>query len=55
MVPEEKRDDTLRVGFVNYKVDENLQKYRETFDIVCTEKTSFKALKKTLKFNQKID
>lgn len=52
MVPDEKRDDTVRIGFLDYNIEENLGKYKENFDIVGTNDTSFKELSKVLKLNK---
>ncbi|MCL2355139.1 MAG: haloacid dehalogenase-like hydrolase [Oscillospiraceae bacterium] len=49
MVSEEKRDHTLRIGFLEADVEEYMEQYKESFDIVCTNNTSYKELLKILK------
>lgn len=41
MVDKDKLKDTITVGFFEQKIEENLDKYNEAFDIVLTENTSF--------------
>jgi len=49
MVPEEQRENTIRIGFLNFNETENLEKFKTHFDIVCTEETNFHDLEKILK------
>lgn len=51
MVPEEIRDNTIRIGFLNFNVNENMEKFKEHFDIVCTEKANFYDLEQILEVN----
>lgn len=37
MVPEEQWEDTLKIGMLNTKIEENLEMYQKKFDIVLTE------------------
>jgi 5'-nucleotidase len=41
MVGAEDHDRTIMVGFLDTKINENLEFYKKNFDIVCTENTSF--------------
>lgn len=49
MIKEEDLSRTLTVGFLDVKINENLRYYNDTFDIVCTEDTSFNEIMKFLK------
>lgn len=49
MVSEDKRNDTIRIGFLDYNIGANINIYKEEFDIVCTDNTSFYDLSKVLK------
>ena len=44
MAKEEARDNALKIGFLEEKVEENMPYYRDAFDIVCTDNTSYKEL-----------
>lgn len=48
MVSKEKGEKALKIGFLEENVKENLEIYRKSFDIVCTDNTSFKELKRKL-------
>jgi 5'-nucleotidase len=48
MVPDERREDTVRVGFLDRDVDKNLERFRAEFDVVCTGNTSFGELGEVL-------
>ncbi|MDR0979624.1 MAG: haloacid dehalogenase-like hydrolase [Candidatus Nomurabacteria bacterium] len=48
MVPDEKREQMLKVGFLDYEIEKNLPYYKRAFDVVCTDNTSFDELMKTL-------
>lgn len=41
MAPEEVRNDALKIGFLDEKIEENLIYYRDNFDIVGTDNTSY--------------
>lgn len=41
MVRKEDLSRTITIGFLDAKIEENLEFYKEGFDIVCTENTSF--------------
>lgn len=49
MVSHEKRDETIRVGFLEKNVEANFEEFKASFDIVCTDNTSFEELLKVLK------
>ncbi len=40
MVPEEKREQTIKVGFLDKEVEERLPDYRQEFDMVCANNCS---------------
>lgn len=44
MVSEEKRTDTLRVGFLRESEESMLPEYKKVYDIVCTKETSYTQL-----------
>ena len=44
MVSKDRLDKTITVGFLDKKIEENLEKYRTTFDIVLTDNASFKEI-----------
>jgi len=48
MVSSDKRDDTIRIGFLEEQVEENLENFKQEFDIVCTDKTSYDELSEVL-------
>lgn len=41
MVSEEKLSSTITVGFLDQKIEKNMEVYRNTFDIVLTDHSSF--------------
>ena len=41
MVSKDDLARTITVGFLDSKIDENIEFYKNNFDIVCTEDTSF--------------
>lgn len=49
MIPVEKREEALKIGFLETKVTENKAFYEENFDLVCTNNTSFKKILKYIK------
>ena len=48
MASEEKRSKALKIGFLEEKVEENMESYRSVFDVVCTENTSFEEISRKL-------
>lgn len=48
MVQEENRESALKIGFLEEKVDQNMAIFKDKFDIVCTDNTSFEELGKQL-------
>lgn len=48
MVSAEDLNNTITVGFLDVKKDENLDFYNKSFDIVCTDQTSFLEVMKIL-------
>jgi hypothetical protein len=48
MVPEDKLDNTIAIGFLDAGEESNLEEFREHFDIVCTENTSFNEIQNIL-------
>lgn len=48
MISEEKRDKTIRVGFLNQTSQEAVEEYKKYFDIVCEEDTSYTELQELL-------
>jgi 5'-nucleotidase len=49
MVPENKRNDTIRIGFLDSDIEININRYKECFDIVCTHNASFHDLARVLR------
>jgi len=49
MVSSDKRDQTIRVGFLDKTTEDMLLAYRKEFDIVCTEDTSYDEVLKYIK------
>ena len=39
-------ENTITIGFLDKKIDENLEKYNKNFDIVLTNQGSFEEVKK---------
>lgn len=48
MVDTEKRQNTLTFGFLDENIEQNLEKYKENFDIVLTDGSDFKDVKNIL-------
>ena len=42
MVTKEKLEQTITVGFLDKKIEQELELYKSTFDIVLTDNASFK-------------
>lgn len=53
MVSENKKNDALKIGFLEENIDENYKYYDEAFDIVCTNNTGYDELLK--EFNKYIN
>lgn len=49
MVLDDKRDSTLKIGFLEVNVELNKDIFESEFDIVCTDNTSFKDISKKIK------
>lgn len=45
MVSKDKLNETITVGFLDKNIEENLELYKSTFDIVLTENSSFQEIK----------
>jgi len=50
MVSPDKRDNTIRIGFLEEMVDEQLEYFKDEFDLVCTNNTTFDEISKILNF-----
>lgn len=48
MASEENRENALKIGFLEEAVEENLEVFKENYDVVCTEGIGFKELFKKL-------
>lgn len=48
MISEDKREQALKIGFCEEKVDENIKYFNKEFDVVCTDKVNFIDLEKGL-------
>ena len=48
MVSKDKLNSTITVGFLDKKIEENLELYKSTFDIVLTDNASFKEIEEIL-------
>jgi 5'-nucleotidase len=48
MVSNENRNKAIKIGFLDEKIDENFEFFKNEFDIVCTENTSYNELIKIL-------
>lgn len=49
MAKEENRQDALKIGFLEEKVEENMEVFRQSFDVVSTNNTSFTELNEHIK------
>lgn len=48
MISEDKKENALKIGFLEEKIEENKKIFEEQFDVVCTNNTSYNKLRKTL-------
>lgn len=44
MITKDRLDKTITVGFLDKKIEQNLELYKSTFDIVLTDNASFKEI-----------
>lgn len=49
MVSKDKLNSTITVGFLDKKIEQNLELYKSTFDIVLTDNSSFKEIEDVIK------
>lgn len=49
MISEENRNKALKIGFCEENVEDNLKYFERDFDVVCTDKVSFRELNKEFK------
>ena len=49
MIPEESKKNAITIGFLDEKVEENLELYNKGFDIVLTNASSFEDVNNILK------
>lgn len=49
MVPKEKEENTLKFGFLDHKIEENTNIYREVYDVVIKNEGSFKSVLEIIK------
>ena len=49
MAKEEARDNVLKIGFLEEKVEENMPYYCDAFDVVCTDNTTYVELSKKVR------
>jgi 5'-nucleotidase len=49
MVPNEKRDVAFKIGFYEEETNDNLDQFKECFDVVCTNNTSYNELIEKIK------
>ncbi len=43
------KETSLKIGFLDEKINENLKNYQKEFDIICTNNTSYQTLSKEIK------
>ncbi len=48
MIAENKKENTLKIGFCEEKVEENIKYFNEVYDVVCTDKVNFNQLRDEL-------
>lgn len=53
MASEKTRDKALKIGFLEERIEDNMQYFESEFDVVCTNNTGFDELKKQLKILNK--
>lgn len=49
MVTKDRLDKTITVGFLDEKIEQNLELYKKTFDVVLTDNASFKEIEDIIK------
>ncbi len=49
MISEDKKQQALKIGFLEENVEENKEAFVREFDVVCTDNTSYTELRKILK------
>ena len=49
MISSDKLENTITVGFLDKKIEENLKNYNDNFDIVLTDNSSFNELDEVIK------
>lgn len=49
MAKEEFRDNALKIGFLEEKIEENMPYYCDAFDVVCTDNTTYDELSKKVR------
>lgn len=49
MVSKDKLNSTITIGFLDKKIEENLELYKSTFDIILTDNSSFKEIEGLIK------
>ncbi len=52
MVSKDKLNSTITVGFLDKKIEENLELYKSTFDIVLTDNANFKGIEDIIKLEK---
>ena len=52
MISKDKLNSTITVGFLDKKIEENLELYKSTFDIVLTDNSSFKEIEDIIKLEK---
>ncbi|MCI8362555.1 MAG: hypothetical protein HFJ41_05460 [Clostridia bacterium] len=52
MVSKDKLNSTITVGFLDKKIEENLELYKSTFDIVLTDNANFKEIEDIIKLEK---
>lgn len=50
MIDEKKRNDAVKIGFLEENVEANLSIFQEVYDVVCTDKTDFVTLEEKIPF-----
>jgi len=53
MVSDDKRENTIRVGFLEENVKDSFESFKSNFDIVCTDNTAFDELMHVLKIEER--